>query len=190
MFKLFFRSVEEEMGEIPKDISEYRKNKILSAKRDGMKKVLIASAEVLKAGFADYGVDEKDVEYGILGNGKPVAVSHPDIHFSLSHSENMAVSVFSDTPVGVDCEKADRKVSTQLLKRFFTQEEVEAYKDDPLLLWVAGECLSKLSGEGVFVRNKRTCIPPFDGDTVTVDGVILEKKIIGDNLVVIASPKD
>ena len=187
MFKLFFCEVSDEISELPSEISEHRKEKILSSKSEKNKKLQIAAASVLKAGFSSFDVEEKDVTYGTLENGKPIALSHPEIHFSLSHSENMAVAVFSDTPVGVDCERKDRTVSLDLIKHFFLPEEVEDYKNDPPLLWVAGESLSKLSGEGVFAHNNRTRIPPFvDENTTKADDVILEKRIIGDNIVVVS----
>ena len=175
--------------EIPSDISEHRKNKIVSARSDDAKRVLTAAAEVLKAGFCAFGVEEKNVSYGVFENGKPYALSHPDIHFSLSHSENMAVAVFSDSPVGVDCERADREVPTELVRRFFSDEEVENYKNDPLLLWVIGESISKLSGEGVFARIKRTRVPLFDKDTAVSDGAFFEKLIIENNLIIVVSEK-
>ncbi len=181
-------SVSDVPYEMPTDISEHRKNKIISARSETAKRVLTAAALVLKAGFACFGIDEKNVKYATLENGKPYALSHPEIHFSLSHSETMAIAAFSDSPVGVDCERADREVPFELIKRFFPNEADE-YKENTLLLWVAGESLSKLNGNGVFDVKKRTRIPAFEENKAKSDKITLEKFIIEDNLTVISTEK-
>lgn len=188
MLKLFYMSVSDAPYEIPTDISEYRKNKIISARSEKAKRVLTAAALVLKAGFDSFGVSEKDVAYMTLENGKPYALSHPEIHFSLSHSETMAVAAFSDSPVGIDCERVNREIPPLLLKRFFPRE-AEDYKDEPLLLWVAGESLTKLSGEGIFGAKSRTSIPVFEENKAKFDKITLEKIIIEDNLTVVSTEK-
>ncbi len=38
------------------------------------------------------------------GNGKPYFPNHRDIHFSLSHSRNVAVAVVASAPIGCDVE--------------------------------------------------------------------------------------
>lgn len=181
-------SVNDAPCELPTDISEYRKNKIVSARSETAKRVLTAAALVLKAGFASLGIEEKDVSYATLENGKPYVLSHPEIHFSLSHSETMALAAFSDSPVGVDCERMDRGVPYELVKRFFPQEADE-YKENTLLLWVAGESLSKLSGNGVFDAKNRTRIPPFEENKTKSGSITLEKYIIEDNLVVVSTER-
>ncbi len=72
--------------EIPEKISEYRKNKILSAQNENEKIRLICAAEVLKAGFKSFGIAEESVIYAFLENGKPYAENHPEVKFSLSHT--------------------------------------------------------------------------------------------------------
>ena len=174
--------------EMPTDISEYRKNKIVSARSETAKRVLTAAALVLKAGFASLGIEEKDVSYATLENGKPYFLSYPEIHFSLSHSETMALAAFSDSPVGVDCERGSREVPHELVKRFF-QKEADEYKENTLLLWVAGESLSKLSGNGIFDTKNRTRIPPFEENKVKAGEITLEKFIIEDNLAVVSTER-
>ena len=186
MLKVLYKKINSVFSGIPDGISEYRKNKILSAKNDGTKRIMTAAACVLKAGFSYLGIEEKDVRYEFGENGKPYALSHPEVFFSLSHSDSLAVAVFSDKEVGIDCEMTERRVSFDLIKRFFPNE-VELYKDDPLLLWVTAESLSKLTGEGVFDADKRTPNAQFSGDIARINGVTLEKFIIEDNLVVLSS---
>ena len=174
--------------ELPTDISEYRKNKIVSARSETAKRVLTAAALVLKAGFASLGIEEKDVSYATLENGKPYVLSYPEIHFSLSHSETMALAAFSDSPVGVDCERVDREVPYELVKRFFPKEADE-YKENTLLLWVAGESLSKLIGNGIFDTKNCTRIPAFEENKVKSGEITLEKFIIEDNLAVLSTER-
>ena len=188
MLKVFYKTVDSDFREMPDGISDYRKNKILSAKSEKTKRIMTAAACVLKAGFSAFGIEEKDVRYGFGENGKPYALSHPEIFFSLSHSENLAVAVFSDREVGIDCERVERKVSPDLIKRFFPNE-AELYKDDPLLLWVASESLSKLSGIGIFSKKKKSFLPSFDGDIAKIGNITLKKMLVSDNLVVISTKK-
>ena len=56
-------------------------------------------------------------------NGKPYA-ENLDIHFSLSHSGNLAVCAVSDQPVGIDVEEM-RPVDYRVAEKMFTQEERE-----------------------------------------------------------------
>ncbi len=173
---------------LPQDISEHRKNKILSARSGKAKKALTAAALVLKAGFASWGIEEKNVMYGAFENGKPYALSHPEIHFSLSHSETMAVAVFSDSAVGVDCERADREIPAELVRRFLHLPKNESVFA-PLLMWVCGESLTKLSGKGIFSVKKAPLLPGFEENIARRGDVTLEKFIIEDNLVVIATER-
>lgn len=186
MLKLFYMSVKDVSDGVPSDISEYRKDKILSARRDEAKRLMTAAALVLKAGFASFGVNEKDIVYSTLENGKPFALSHPEIHFSLSHSETMAVAVFSDSPVGVDCERADREVPAELVRRFLHLPKNETVAE-PLLMWVAGESISKLSGLGILSDKAKSHISVFNGHVASCGDVTLEKFTLLDNLVVIST---
>ena len=186
MLKLFYMSVKDVPETIPSDISEYRKEKILSARRDEAKRLMTAAALVLKAGFASFGVQERDVVYSTCENGKPYALSHPDIYFSLSHSQTMAVAVFSDAPVGVDCERADRDVPAELVRRFLHLRKNETVAE-PLLMWVAGESVSKLSGLGILSDKAKSHISVFSGNVASCGDITLEKFMLSDNLVVVST---
>lgn len=87
-------------------------------------------------------------------SGKPWFPSHPDIHFSISHSGPFALCAVSDRPVGVDIEviKARRN---GLPQRVFSPSELESYQ---LLgghwpafytIWTAKEAAAKLTGRGL-----------------------------------------
>lgn len=54
-------------------------------------------------------------------NEKPY-IENCEIHFNISHCENMLACVFSKEEIGIDIEKI-RPVSLNMLKRFFSPEE-------------------------------------------------------------------
>ena len=68
-----------------------------------------------------FGINPKDIKFRCDQNGKPYAEGL-DIHFSLSHSGDLAVCAISDTPVGIDVEKV-RHVNTGVAKKWFTEQE-------------------------------------------------------------------
>lgn len=45
------------------------------------------------------------VDFANEPNGKPYAVGRPDVHFNVSHSEDVVMCVLADRPVGCDVEK-------------------------------------------------------------------------------------
>ncbi len=76
---------------------------------------------------------------------------------SLSHSDNVAIAVASQIPLGIDLERADRDV-TEILPNFATDDEqaaLTALSDSdgditwPVRLWCAKEAASKSLGTGL-----------------------------------------
>lgn len=55
-------------------------------------------------------------------NGKPFA-ENLNIHFNISHSENMVVCVVAETEIGIDIEKL-RPINLKVAKRFCSYEEL------------------------------------------------------------------
>jgi 4'-phosphopantetheinyl transferase len=95
-----------------------------------------------------------DLSLGYAEHGKPYLVSHPSIHFNLSHAGNLAVCAVSDAPVGVDVEVV-RDHDAALARHCLQGEELDwlARADDPALaftrLWVRKESYVKLTGSGL-----------------------------------------
>ena len=184
MIKIFYCT--SDSATVPSDVSEYRKNKILSVSNPKEKLNAIRSALVLKAGFASYGIDEKTVEYVIGEHGKPHSANYPKIHFSLSHTDNIAICAFFDDEIGIDCENTIRNINIKTLNRFFSDSECSAHNTSPLLLWVSKEAIVKQSGKG-FANGRHTHhVPPFD-DEITVDGLWLKRLEISGALTVICT---
>ena len=76
--------------------------------------------------------------------GKPYFAEPHAPHFSLSHTKALAVCAISDTPIGVDAEPCDRKVSPAVCRRFLGGCSPE----EAVLRWTERESFGKLTGEG------------------------------------------
>ncbi len=97
------------------------------------------------------------IHYGYGPQGKPYLKDYPDIHFSLSHSGNMAVLAISDGEVGIDVQES-RGFQEKVTKRFYQEEEIkriEATEDienkEKLFyqIWTGKEAYIKYTGKGM-----------------------------------------
>ena len=79
--------------------------------------------------------------------GKPVFVNSP-LHFSLSHSGNLAAVLISEEPCGVDVEQLRPEVAARLRKRCLSDAE-RARGCDFFEIWTKKECIAKLDGSGM-----------------------------------------
>ena len=88
--------------------------------------------------------------------GKPTLAGHPDVYFSLSHTDNAVLVAVADTPVGADIQ-AFRKPSERLLSRVCSNEERRALEglDDQgkalafAQIWTRKEAFLKMKGQGI-----------------------------------------
>ena len=112
----------------------------------------------------DYGyVIPKDEEgryiihYGYGPQGKPYLIDYPGIHFSLSHSGNMAVLAISDSEIGIDVQER-RGYQEKVAKRFYHESEIAVIEaiSDPAekancfyQMWTAKEAYIKFTGKGM-----------------------------------------
>ena len=78
---------------------------------------------------------------------KPVFVNRP-LHFSLSHSGNLAAVLISEAPCGVDIELVRPEVAERLRERCLSDAE-RARDCDFFELWTQKECFAKLDGRGM-----------------------------------------
>lgn len=65
----------------------------------------------------------EELEFLADVNGKPY-IKSCEIHFNISHCENILAYAFSDEEIGIDIERI-RPISLNILKRFFSEEEQE-----------------------------------------------------------------
>ena len=82
--------------------------------------------------------------------GKP-AFSNSPLHFSLSHSSNLAAALLSDSPCAVDVEEIRENVREKLMRRCMNDRE-RTLGCDFFECWTKKECLGKLSGRGISLR--------------------------------------
>ena len=105
--------------------------------------------------------------------GKPFLSGTP-IHFSLSHSGEIAACALCDAPVGIDVE-TERPLKEPLLRRCFSEEEQRLIlaSEYPAAsftsLWTQKESYLKAIGEGLRSLGKiDLCAPPEDASFHTM----------------------
>lgn len=69
------------------------------------KKLSLAAGLVFQAGLADHGLGKQQITISCHEDGKPYICEYPELFFSISHSENLAICSFSNREIGVDVEK-------------------------------------------------------------------------------------
>lgn len=135
-------------------VSEQRRELALKFRHEGSRRLCLAAYLLLMDGLRkEYGFTEPPV-FDYLPEGKPFIVGHPDIHFNLSHSGDVAVCAIADQPVGIDIETT-RKISDSLIDYTMNEKEREiiAASNDKVMafltFWTKKEALLKLTGEGI-----------------------------------------
>lgn len=136
-----------------KQVSEKRREKVLSYKVREDQKRSLAAGLLLEHVLNDHGYSGDMVE--AEENGKLYLPGVNDFFFSLSHSGEYAACVIGDVPVGVDIQKK-RATKANLAKRFFKWEEAERIAKEPekskddlfFRYWTGKESYLKLTGQG------------------------------------------
>lgn len=100
------------------------------------------------------------IEFEKMASGKPTLKKFPDIHFNLSHSEEVALCVIAKHPVGIDVEHVDKKINyLDIAQRFFSQSEyddlstindAEKLSFEFFRVWTQKECYLKSQGRGIY----------------------------------------
>jgi len=101
----------------------------------------------------------KEIIFTKTNSGKPLLKHFPELHFNLSHSEDIALCAISKNPVGIDVEYLDKKINfLDIAQRFFNNTEYDILKaitDKEKLnlaffkLWTQKEAYLKSQGKGV-----------------------------------------
>jgi len=140
---------------------------------------VIARAGLRELLGARLGERPEAVVYG--PHGKPALAARfasADLRFNLSHSDDLAVYVFSrGCEVGVDVEAIRAlRDADQIAARFFSSREYEAYlgldpHDRPLAFlncWTRKEAFVKALGDGVFHRRDRFDVSLSPGEPARI----------------------
>ena len=141
-------------------VSEHRRAKVRSFRFAKDQRLSLLAGLLLNELLHDWGLSERDMVYAEAEGGKPVFANRPDLHFSLSHSEAMAVATMACAPVGVDVEYLPA----------FPYDLADPHQ------WTEMESVGKLlgCGVGVFVDGAPYRRP---------DGIMVEHVACGDYLI-------
>ena len=85
-------------------VSEHRKRKAEAFRFEKDRRLCLLAGMLLDQLLEAYGLRECDMTYIENEYGKPLFAQHPELHFSLAHSEHMAAAALSTVPVGIDVE--------------------------------------------------------------------------------------
>lgn len=138
-------------------LPRWRRDKIGQLHITNQKKLSAGAGYLLAPALNSFGVNADDAEICVNKYGKPYLSDFPNVHFSLSHSGNMAMCAVADSPVGCDIQQVSghAESSLKVAKRFFTPSEYEriAAAEKPELefvrLWTLKESYVKYLGRGI-----------------------------------------
>jgi len=123
----------------------------------------VRGRELLRSILASYtGSAPRDLVLGRTPDGKPFVEGRPgDVRFNLTHTGDVwAVAVAAGREVGIDVERADRRVDVSAVsRRLFARTEAEAIAALPegnrrtafFRCWTAREAVVKACGTGMMV---------------------------------------
>lgn len=126
----------------------YRKH-MADKHHEGHRNASICAWSLLAMALRKMGVSRLP-EVAFLENGKPVFCEEK-LHFSLTHSANLAAALLSWNNCAVDLEKIEVKVENALKARCMHPNEIVAGMNF-FECWTKKECLGKLSGRGIGAR--------------------------------------
>ena len=101
------------------------------------------------------------------------------LHFSISHTKQMAFCALSEKPVGIDAEPLDRSLDLRLADKILSPSERIFYdaardKQQTLLrFWVLKEAAAKLTGEGLRGYPNHTEFSLNDPRVKEIDGCLV-----------------
>ncbi len=134
-------------------VSKNRKEKIDEYMFDKNKKESAGAALLLKKLLSEENITNPIInteEYG-----KPYISNHENIHFNLSHSNEMVLCAISDMEIGVDIEYIDPEIDLTLAKNYFHNKEYENIMnaknkaEEFFKYWVLKESYMKYTGLGM-----------------------------------------
>lgn len=85
-------------------VPDYRKRKIDSCSSEKEKRLSLAAGILLSKAILYAGFDESCLDYDYKESGMPYFKNEPNLHFSISKSEERAICAISENPIGVDVE--------------------------------------------------------------------------------------
>ncbi|HEV2614925.1 MAG TPA: 4'-phosphopantetheinyl transferase superfamily protein [Gammaproteobacteria bacterium] len=136
---------QEEQGRAAKFISLVHQERFIKA-HSGLREILSKYTHQ----------NPKSIIFDKTASGKPILKHFPNIHFNLSHSEDIALCAVSNNPVGIDVEYLNKNMDyLSIAKRFFNPVEYEFIKSQEnfklafFKLWTQKEAYLKSQGKGI-----------------------------------------
>lgn len=116
-----------------------------------------AGIDLLTEGILkEYSIKISSLDIAKADFGKPYLPQYPNIFFSISHCNGLAVCLISDSNCGVDCEKI-RTSRDNVAHRIFSENELKVYEKKTggqkdiffTALWTLKEAYGKADGRGI-----------------------------------------
>lgn len=151
-----------------KSLSDFRQEKAMSFRNKNDRVLSLGAGLLIGYGLKRFGLDEKDIRYGMSEYGKPYFMDYPEIKFSVSHCGDMAVCAFSEFSVGCDAEIV-RTPDFNVAEKFFSEAEkkyVFGYSDENersrafFRIWTLKESFAKAVGYGLSMPFKEFSVAP------------------------------
>lgn len=145
---------EKRFARLVKTIPQARREKAASFRHEGARRLSLAASLLLERALSDEGLHADEI--ALTEHGKPYLPQLPGFHFSLSHSENMALCAVSGRELGCDIE-LPRGFDPKIARRFFHPAECEWLFSHPeeeqpdafFRLWTCKESFIKAIGLGL-----------------------------------------
>ena len=137
-------------------VSQNRKEKIDFYKFDRDKKLSCGVYLLLMKLLDEEGITKPIIKTEKYG--KAYISNYEDIHFNVSHSNNMISCAISDRPVGTDIEYNDPQIDLNIAKQYFFNSEYENIMKSPnppdefFSYWVLKESYMKYTGLGMNLK--------------------------------------
>lgn len=150
---------------IQKDIAK-KINSQLSAER--AHSMLLGHLLTMSAIKKSFNIPFCEQRFAFGKYGKPYLYEHPEVHFNMSHSCNLAAVAVSDREVGIDIEKL-RDYKENVAEKYFSEYEKNCVKislapqTEYTKIWTAKEAVLKMHGTGLCSDNIKNCL---DGENV------------------------
>lgn len=146
---------EEKKDEFFSFLDKEKKTEYLSSTNENRKNSILLSQGFAKEKISEmFSIDKKNIVFSVTNLGKPFCKSHPEIYFSLSHSEDFLALVISDREVGIDIEKI-REAKANLIRRVCSENEIKKIysSENPDMafteIWTKKEAYLKALGTGI-----------------------------------------
>jgi 4'-phosphopantetheinyl transferase len=135
--------------------SESFKNKIMKFRRWQDIQLSLLGRVLLKDGLNDYyNIDQFDID--MSSNNKPL-LKGENVHFNISHSNDLVVCVIADFPVGIDVEFLNQGInywdfqSQMTLREFYEIQNSEDKIKSLFSYWTKKEAVIKADSRGLAI---------------------------------------